>query len=84
MTDEDLERALSKELGPPRLEENPPTSDQRYAVSTWIWSEWCRIDDQIKNVPWWHLYTRFRARKKYTQFQTALGVLHRYVPKSDS
>lgn len=83
MTDADLERALTNELGPPRVRQKPPTSGQSYAVSTWIWSEWNRMNDQIKNIPWWRVTLRVQARRKSNQFQTALGVIHNYVPSSD-
>ena len=83
MTDEALERALTNEVGPPRLRQKLPTSSERYAVSTWVWAEWNRINDQIKNIPWWHINLRRRAARKYRQFQTALHVLHHYVPTQD-
>lgn len=82
MTDA-LERALTNEVGPPRVRQKPPTSGERYAVSTWVWAEGCRIDDQIKNIPWWHVNLRRRAARKSRQFHTALGVLHHYVPARD-
>lgn len=81
--DDALENALTNEVGAPRLREKRPTSSERYAVSTYVWSEWNRITDQIKNIPWWQIHLRRRARKKASRFQDALNLLHNYVPTDE-
>ncbi|MFJ5984345.1 hypothetical protein [Lentzea sp. NPDC092896] len=81
--DEELENALTGEVGAPRVREKRPTLFERYAVSTYVWSEWNRINDQIKNIPWWRFHLRHRARRKYKAFGTALNVLQNYVPTSE-
>ena len=83
MTDEDLEQALQAEVGATRLRGKPPTSDERYAVSSWVWSEWNRVHDQIGNIPWWKVNVRRRAWRKWRRFGVALDVLHHYVPARD-
>ena len=77
--DELLELALHDELGTPRRRHARPTRSECYAVSTFVWSEWNRINDQIKNIPWWRIHLRHQARKKSSRFQDALNLLHNYV-----
>jgi hypothetical protein len=83
MTDDRLEALLQSEVGQKRLGVKRPSSSERYTVSTWVWSEWCRITDQKKNIPWWRVHYRWRARRKEVMFQTALHVLQNYVPTRD-
>lgn len=75
-----LTEALTNEVGPPRLRSMLPTSSELHCVSTYVWSEWNAMGEQIKNIPWWNIHLRSRARKKIRQFGIALDVLHHYVP----
>jgi hypothetical protein len=75
-----LEQALINEIGPAYLRHELPTSSERYKVSTFVWAEWNRMADQIKNIPFWKILLRRQARKKIKQFMTTLHVLHHYVP----
>ena len=78
-----LTEALTNEIGPSRLRSTLPTSSELYRVSTYVWSEWNAMQEQIKNIPWWKIYLRCRARKKINQFQATLHILHNYVPAKD-
>lgn len=78
-----LEQAFTNEVGPAYIKHDPPTSSERYTVSTFVWAEWNRMRDQIKNIPLWKIHLKWRASRKINKFQTALYVLHNYVPAKD-
>ncbi|GHH57842.1 hypothetical protein [Lentzea cavernae] len=83
MQDELLELALNDEVGPARTRHRQPTSSECYAVSSFVISEFNRIDDQIKNIPWWQINRRRQARRKYRAFGTTHHVIHNYVYPSE-